>query len=456
MPHLPTCTLRIALATAAGLVAAATLPSTAATRGPAPIAWGQNQTAYQGDYGEPSIATGAYGRVYVTTPGQGGAVYGASFDAGHTWTKKTVIKPTQGPTADIASGTSGGDSEVQVAENGDVILGDLTISGFEISRSFDHGHTFTQQTFVPVGSADREWIAVSGAKGEYVHVAYHELSTGTMAVTSSSDGGKTFLPPIPIYSQPTTVAQSAHNGTSIGQIVAGNQGDLFVTYGTTRLDTTDTTYGSPPISSIQLSVSHDHGLTWSDHTVNAGAADANYGNFWMATGVDKAGNVYATYSGYAHKGERQHVWLQASKDAGVTWSAPMRMDGLKGNSLFGWVAGGGPGVAVLAWYHTDSDNKDAKTAEWYVDTATVRGLAAGRPQVTRSRASDHVVHRGGICTLGLFCGILPGSSADRTLLDFFKVTVDSLGHAYVAFSDNADGGGRVTVVRQVGGPLATR
>lgn len=448
-------TLRASFAATAGLVVLATLPSSAATR-PAPIRWGQNVTAYTGDFGEPSIATGEFGRVYVTTPGSGGAVYGASFDGGHTWTPRKVIVPTMGPTAPVASKTSGSDSEVQVAANGDVILGDLTIDGFEISRSFDHGRTFTQQTFVPVGSADREWIAVSGATGEHINVAYHELSTGTMAVTSSSDGGKTFLPPVPIYSQPTTIAQSAHNGTSIGQIVAYGQGNLAVTYGTTRLDTTDTTYGSPPISSIQISVSHDYGLTWADHTVNPGAADANYGNFWMAAGVDRAGNLYATYSGYAHKGEHQHVWLQASRDGGSTWTSPMAIDNGPGNSLFGWVAGGGPGVAVLAWYHTDNADKDANEADWYVDTATVRGLADGHPQITRSRASDHVVHHGGICTLGVFCGVLPGSSSDRSLLDFFKVTTDSHGHAYVAFSDNADGAGHVTVVRQVGGALLDR
>jgi len=33
----------------------------------------------------------------------------------------------------------------------------------------------------------------------------------------------------------------------------------------------------------------------------------------MSNAVDSAGNVYAVYSGYAHKGEPMHVWLQQSR-----------------------------------------------------------------------------------------------------------------------------------------------
>lgn len=239
-------------------------------------------------------------------------------------------------------------------------------------------------------------------------------------------------------------------------------GRLYVSFGTTRLTTTDTTYGSPPISSIHLSTRDPQTGAWSDHLVNAGADDANFGNFWMSSAVDKGDLVYAVYSGYAHKGDPMHVWLQQSSDHGSTWTAPYAVDsvlpGAEGQDLFGWVAGGGKDVAVVSWYHTAAPNKDADGIDWTVPVAQVRGLASGQPTAVYGMASDHSVHHGPICTLGTFCGILPGSSDDRSLLDFFQVEVGPDGVPAVTWSDNnrIDGGAKTGVgyARQVKGPNA--
>jgi hypothetical protein len=256
--------------------------------------------------------------------------------------------------------------------------------------------------------------------------------------------------------------ESAHNGTSIGGVSMDSTGRLYVSFGTTRLTTTDTTYGSPPISSIHLSTRDPQSGEWSDHLVNAGADDANFGNFWMSSAVDKGDLVYAVYSGYAHKGEPMHVWLQQSADHGSTWTQPYAVDtalpGAEGQDLFGWVAGGGKDVAVVSWYHTNAPNKDAGGIDWTVPVAQVRGLASGRPSVVYGFASDHSVHHGPICTLGTFCGILPGSSDDRSLLDFFQVEVGPDGIPAVTWSDNnrTDGGPKTGVgyARQAKGPNA--
>ena len=45
-------------------------------------------------------------------------------------------------------------------------------------------------------------------------------------------------------------------------------------------------------------------------------------NFWMASAVDRGDYVYAVYSGYAHKGQPMHAWLQQSRDKGITWTPP--------------------------------------------------------------------------------------------------------------------------------------
>jgi hypothetical protein len=409
--------------------------------------------AYTSNYGEPGIASAPDGTLYVTTPGDGGAVLARSDDRGAHWKELTTVRPNSNSPGTF---TSGSDSDVAVAKDGSVYIADLEIDGISVFKSTDKGKTFPQETFIS-GSADREWVAVDGKHGQTVYVAWHELASGTMEVVVSHDGGTTFSAPHVIYSDPQTVAESGHNGTSIGQISTDGKGNVYVTYGVTRLDTTDTTNVVPPISTIRVSVSRDKGETWNDYEVNPGAADANYGNFWMASSVDSAGNVYAVYSGYAHKGQPMHVWLQESTDHGRHWTKPYVVDGAKGQDLFGWVSGGGPGVAVVAWYHTDAKNKDSVKAPWVVQVAQVRGLTK-KPARTLAVASDHVVHIGGICTLGIFCGVLPGSSPDRSLLDFFKVIVDKEGMANVVWSDNNRPGDSVKTgvgfARQTGGQSA--
>ncbi len=447
--HLPA-----AAALAGGLLALTAASAGASGHSPMRLAFSTNATVYSGNYGEPGLASDRSGKdIYVTTPGDGGAVLGKSADGGRHFGKLPTVRPAKGS---LQSQTAGSDSDVAVADNGDVLTADLNLSPVSIvvSRSHDGGHTFPQQTTILTGApADREWVAVDGPTGSIVYIAYHDLGTGTVLAVRSTDGGKSFGPQMLLESQPTTVAQSAHNGTSIGSLSTDGKGGVYLNYGTTRLDSTDTTYGSPPISSIQIAASHDYGRTWVDHTVNAGAADANYGNFWMASAVDRAGDVFVTYSGYAHKGQRLAVWLQASKDRGASWTPPLRVSLPDGNGLFGWVAGGGKDVADVAWYSTTAANKDSTTAEWNVEVAQVRGLLGGHPTLYRGTASTHVMHVGGVCTLGLFCGVLPGSSPNRTLLDFFKIIVDPAGMAEVVFSDNAVGG-QVTFARQSGGPSA--
>jgi len=437
-----------------GAVLAVGPASGAATK--APLGFGRNTFAYTADYGEPGIAVSPTGTIYVSTPGDGGAVLARSDDQGKTWVKL----PTARPDAVQATATSGSDSDVAVAKDGSVFAADLDVDGITVFRSTDKGKTFPQQAFIN-SSADREWIATTGPHGENVFVAWHELATGTMLAVTSHDKGKTFGPPEVLYSNPQTLIESAHDGTSIGGISTDDSGRVYVSYATSRLTTTDTTYGTPPVNTVKMAVRDPESGLWTDHVVNAGTDDANYGNFWMASAVDRGGYVYAVYSGYAHKGQPMHVWLQQSKDHGVTWSAPYAVDnalpGAGGNDLFGWVAGGGKGVAVVSWYHTTSSNKDLTGIDWRVAVAQVRDLGTPKPKVHWGYASDHSVHHGPICTLGIFCGILPGSSSDRSLLDFFKVTVLPDGHPAVVWSDNNrqdDFKTGVGFAKQVSGPSA--
>jgi hypothetical protein len=422
----------------------------------APLGFGKNTYAYTADYGEPGIAVAPSGTIYVTTPGDGGAVLARSDNKGRSWVKLPTAR-----TRTQYAALTGGDSDVVVARDGSVYAADLNGDGITVFRSTDKGRTFPQQAFVNA-SADREWLATTGPHGENVFVVWHELATGTMLAVTSHDKGRTFGAPEVLYSQPVTLLESLHDGTSIGGVSTDDAGRVFVSYATSRLTTTDTTYGTPPVNTVKLAVRDPESGLWTDHLVNAGADDANYGNFWMASATDRGGYVYAVYSGYAHKGQPMHVWLQKSTDHGVTWTAPYAVDdvlpGPPGQDLFGWVAGGGKGIAVVSWYHTSSSSKDAKNIDWRVAVAQVRDLGGRKPRVHWGYASDHSIHHGPICTLGIFCGILPGSSDDRSLLDFFKVAVLPDGSPAVVWSDNnrQDGDARTGVgfARMVHGPSA--
>jgi hypothetical protein len=443
-----------ALLTAVGSAALA-VPSSGATATPG-LVFGKNTYAYVADYGEPGLAIAGDGTVYASTPGDGGAVLARSDDKGKTWIKLPTAR-----TSAAQAAVTGGDSDVVVAKDGTVYAADLNLDGITVFRSTDKGAHFPQQVFIN-GTADREWLAVTGEHGDNVYVVWHEIATGTMLAAISRDGAKTFGVPQVLYSNAGTTAESVHDGTAIGGVSTDSRGRVFVSYATSRLTTTDTTYGTPPLDTVHVSVLDPEGGGWHDYLVNGGADDANYGNFWMASAVDRGDIVYAVYSGYAHKGQPMHVWLQASTDHGRTWTAPYAVDdvlpGPAGQDLFGWVAGGGKGVAVVSWYHTSAPNKDAAGIDWTVPVAQVRGLAAGHPSVVWGLASDHSVHHGPICTLGTFCGILPGSSTDRSLLDFFKVAVAPDGMPAVTWSDNnrVDGDARTGVgyARQLSGPSA--
>ena len=88
--------------------------------------------------------------------------------------------------------------------------------------------------------------------------------------------------------------------------------------------------------------------------------------------------------------------------------------------------------------------------------AQVRDLGTSHVRTVYGLASDHSVHHGPICTLGTFCGLLPGSSSDRSLLDFFTVAVGPDGMPAVVWSDNNKRGGGTGVgyARQTGGVSA--
>lgn len=98
--------------------------------------------------------------------------------------------------------------------------------------------------------------------------------------------------------------------------------------------------------------------------------------------------------------------------------------------LGGTLAGNSNNVAVMQ--PTCTDGTTSCWAQWNVYAAeTVNGHAAV-PTFTQSKASDHIIHSGTICTGGTGCS----NGDSRALADFFQVALDTQHRANIAYADD--------------------
>ncbi len=118
-----------------------------------------------------------------------------------------------------------------------------------------------------------------------------------------------------------------------------------------------------------------------------------------------------------------------------------------------WITAGDNGRVDIVFYGTagTQDPTNSTTDQWNVFFAQSLNAADREPVFTVSQASDHVMHVGPICNVGILCG---GST--RQLLDFFQVAVGPDGLANIAYADDGASNGptHISYARQNGGPLA--
>jgi hypothetical protein len=125
-----------------------------------------------------------------------------------------------------------------------------------------------------------------------------------------------------------------------------------------------------------------------------------------------------------------------------------------------WIAAGDNGRVDVVYYGTNATNPDGTsvdpniappTTHWNTFMAQSLNANAREPVFTISQVSDHVMHNGSICNLGLLC-LLNGG--DRSLADFFQVAIGPDGLANISFADNGSSSTHVEFARQLSGPLA--
>jgi hypothetical protein len=268
---------------------------------------------------------------------------------------------------------------VTVGPNGTVYAAFMVAKGSQwypvVAASFDHGATFPQVTsLVPPDAknwGDREFIAVGPDGTVYVtwdygpertSVTYLCSASGSCAFATgdlnvvlqkSTDGGRTFGPMSHI-----SPGFPASGGDS-APLVVEPSGRIDVLYQGYQITDT-TTYAMNPAYSYFTS-SSDRGTTWSTPVrVGAKGGTMSLSEWWIDgdIGIDSGGNLYATWDTQAPNPDGTATdtgWLSFSTDHGSHWSAPLQApaDRLDVPHIM-QVAGGGSGIAYVAWL-SDSD-----------------------------------------------------------------------------------------------------
>ncbi|HST30816.1 MAG TPA: sialidase family protein [Chthoniobacterales bacterium] len=187
----------------------------------------------------------------------------------------------------------------------------------------------------------------------------------------------------------------------------------------------------------------------------AGAATvgSNTSNLFNGATIDSAGNIYATWATPNSRNGLYDVWFASSHDHGQTYYGPFKINptGIQGNMP--WITAGDNGRVEIVFYGTNGteDPTTSTTDQWNVFFAQSLNAGSREPVFTVSQASDHVMHTGPICNVGILCG-----SNTRQLLDFFQVAIGPDGLANIMYADTGNGNGtsHVSYARQITGPLA--
>src|SRR5438094_2009040 len=308
-----------------------------------------------GQGGEPSYAidtsaTSSRGAEYVVAIGDAnGPLEWHSYNSGKSWSAPVPF--------DLNGPVRGGDSDVVVNTNGDVIAADLDVSWASVQVSTDQGKRFDAGTQT-APEDDRPWLT---AAGQNVYVAYHDFVAEAPVVCTSFDGGHTFPTCVQTFGADPSVTNCAEN-TIPARALSIDPTNFSLNFlyscSTAAENLQHPPYG--PLHDYYLAQSTDGGLTWTTHPVfvadQSGGRAPNYANIFGTLAIDSAGNYYALFDGTADDNNADthpyHVYLEVSTDHGQTWSKPIRVDhdaNGAGTHVPAHIAVTTPGNVDVAW-----------------------------------------------------------------------------------------------------------
>jgi hypothetical protein len=445
-------------------VAAAVAPTAAFPSLAGGSPYGFTTTRLPGTSGsaEPRVAVGPDGtRWAVTSATDGSEVVFRSKD-GVRWTKVALPPGQTAPTIDV---------DVAVLPSGRVITSELDTAGISFVNTYtdDQGTTWSSSTGASFVDTDRQWFATG--PGNRVYILWHNLLTGfgqhNMWVQTSTDGGETFLPPVPVTSpgmQSYLDLQCADSGGPSGISVNPRTGQVYVFFGTRS-----SPLGGCAAQPVEVNIvaanrawvvtATPDGVTsplgWKESlAVDDTASGRIVGMQLQGVGLDDAGNVYVAYPEsprpYPDYDGAAVKLVHAPADLS-RWSKPLTIApaGAPGHIL-PLVVGGDAGKVAVTYY------TGLKDGTWRSDAAFVLDALAPKPHVTQVRLSGVEVERGTASSLMGACldgptATLNGFACDRST-DVNGIAVDPCGRLLAIWPAQSGDARGTYVSQQTKGP----
>jgi hypothetical protein len=357
------------------------------------------------------------------------------------------------------------------------------LANITVGKSSDGGNTFgtPNPAAAQVGGDDRMWMVpdpkLNTNHQDTVFLIYHDISVVDIEMSISTDGGQTYLQSGPIINA-SEVPQlqwqglGAFAGNELGNIVARRDGSghltLYSIFQTPDSAGDNASQGAAMTTNFNRvyeaigSVTDVNApalpiITWHNYEIYHGPLGARYNRIFPVTAVDSVGRVYAFWS------DGNQIDYK-SNATGTTWSAdvaPRHIPNPTGvnTAIMPWAEAGAGGIVDVVFYGASGgagaqpNPQDDPNNVWnaYMAQTVDRGTTWGV-----FKASDHAIHKGPLCIDGLNCNLF--GNRDRTLLDFFQVTIDPTnGAADIAYADDhaAPGSAVMYYTRQCTGTSAT-
>lgn len=406
-------------------------------------------------WSEPRIAVGPDGHIWALTNDDdqtGTAVVFGSGDGGKTFQKApSPIAGQTSPTPDV---------DIVVLPNGRIIASELDDAGinFPTSYSDDNGKTWTaSQGATQLADQDRQWFA-HGPKdpktGEYpVYLLYHNLASGqaqhNMFVSTSTDSGATFGPPIPI----TLPGEDAYSDLQCAD--SGGPSTIFVNQANGTIYAEFTTRAAPTPAGVDLggcgtaaagqplefnivagtrvwlAQSTDGGVTWTNSLAVDDAATGQIVSMQVAyAGLDTAGNIYVAYPesppgkqypNYEGAGVK-YKFAKPAADGNLKWSDVRTFANADPNApghVLVHMTVGDPGQ-LMGVYWT-GEPQQGRDPVWHMTAAETNNGMDAKPTVTEARMSNIPTDVGtagklmGACiNAGPVSGVINGLACDRS------------------------------------------
>src|SRR3954453_21334172 len=380
---------------AAGVLAAAlAIPSSGATRGDRTPAYGPLGITTQGmgtgpSYGEPSFSWAPDGRHgIICTPGSDNrdsstVQFWYTADGGKTFKHSKMTSPN-----------GGGDCDVDFLPDGTAVAVDLEITDSYLQESTNWGRAWKQ--FGTSGQQqDRQWLAHS-ADGTKIYMVYHDFAAeaewyavanydkktrsitippqdcchSAQSVDQASAPGIASTQINPVGSgSPTSVVDEGGNtfsGPSLADPSDQSAKTMYVVYSISdaqsNLNPNDGVPPYGPTRGVIVASTTDGGTTWASHSAVAapppaaappggshyavaappqadGSKEESNGAIFPWGSIDRAGTLYVVYNSTIGETDGHfHQYYVYSKDHGVHWSKPVKLDSL----------GKGKGAAIYA------------------------------------------------------------------------------------------------------------